>query len=115
MPDSFDIVIAGGGMVGVSLALQLDAVLPPHTSILLVEGFQVPSPVEGGVPDYHPAFDARSTALIIAWTTKGCTSLSMAGITSQSPQDLKLKESNVVLESSFTPQSPLASSFGSGE
>jgi 2-octaprenyl-6-methoxyphenol hydroxylase len=63
MPDSFDIVIAGGGMVGVSLALQLGVVLPSHTSILLVEGFQIPAPVEGGRPDYHPAFDARSTAL----------------------------------------------------
>jgi 2-octaprenyl-6-methoxyphenol hydroxylase len=63
MPENVDIVIAGGGMVGVSLALQLDAVLPPHTSILLVEGFQIPAPVEAGAPEYHPAFDARSTAL----------------------------------------------------
>jgi len=63
MPDYFDIVIAGGGMVGVSLALQLGAVLPPHTSILLVEGFPIPAPVAGSLPDYHPAFDARSTAL----------------------------------------------------
>lgn len=64
MPDSFDIVIAGGGMVGVSLALQLGAVLPPATSILLVEGFPIPAPSPmGGAPDYHPAFDARSTAL----------------------------------------------------
>ncbi len=63
MADYFDIVIAGGGMVGVSLALQLGAVLPSQTSILLVEGFPIPAPVEGGLPDYHPAFDARSTAL----------------------------------------------------
>jgi len=63
MSDYFDIVIAGGGMVGVSLALQLGAVLPPHTSILLVEGFPMPAPVAGGLPDYHPSFDARSTAL----------------------------------------------------
>lgn len=63
MSETFDIVIAGGGMVGVSLALQLGAVLPPDTSVLLVEGFPIPAPVEGGLPDYHPAFDARSTAL----------------------------------------------------
>ena len=63
MADYFDIVIAGGGMVGVSLALQLGAVLPSQTSILLVEGFPIPAPVEDGLPDYHPAFDARSTAL----------------------------------------------------
>jgi 2-octaprenyl-6-methoxyphenol hydroxylase len=63
MQDYFDIVIAGGGMVGVSLALQLDAVLPPRTSILLVERFPVPDSVAGERPDYHPSFDARSTAL----------------------------------------------------
>ncbi|HEY6130418.1 MAG TPA: 2-octaprenyl-6-methoxyphenyl hydroxylase [Halioglobus sp.] len=63
MPEHFDIVIAGGGMVGVSLALQLGAVLPPHTSVLLLESFPMPAPIEGGQPEYHPAFDARSTAL----------------------------------------------------
>ena len=63
MSDYFDIVIAGGGMVGVSLALQLGAVLPAATTILLVEGVPIPAALDGGVPDYHPAFDARSTAL----------------------------------------------------
>ena len=57
-----NIVIAGGGMVGVSLALQLGAVLPESTSILLIEGFPLPGPA-GGTADYHPSFDARSTAL----------------------------------------------------
>jgi 2-octaprenyl-6-methoxyphenol hydroxylase len=50
-------------MVGVSLALQLAAVLPPDVRITLVEGFPFPEPVAGGRPDYHPSFDARSTAL----------------------------------------------------
>jgi 2-octaprenyl-6-methoxyphenol hydroxylase len=61
MPDNYDIVIAGGGMVGASLALRLGAVLPPHVSILLVEGFALPAPAAGQA--YHPVFDARSTAL----------------------------------------------------
>lgn len=63
MSEHFNIVVAGGGMVGVSLALQLTAVLPPRTSVLLVESFPVPAPVPGRQVDYHPAFDARSTAL----------------------------------------------------
>jgi 2-octaprenyl-6-methoxyphenol hydroxylase len=62
-PEHFDIVIAGGGMVGVSLALQLGEILPLSTSILLVEGFPLPAPGNGGALQYHPAFDARSTAL----------------------------------------------------
>lgn len=63
MPEHFDIVIAGGGMVGVSLALQLGEVLPSATTILLVEGFPIPAQAPGQIPQYHPAFDARSTAL----------------------------------------------------
>ena len=58
-----DIVIAGGGMVGASLALQLGAVLPEEMSICLVEGFPLPAPLAQGKLDYHPSFDARSTAL----------------------------------------------------
>lgn len=56
-----DIVIAGGGMVGVSLALQLAQALPSTVAITLVEGFALPAP--GAAPQYHPSFDARSTAL----------------------------------------------------
>ncbi|MCP5163501.1 MAG: 2-octaprenyl-6-methoxyphenyl hydroxylase [Pseudomonadales bacterium] len=63
MSGSRDIVIAGGGMVGASLALQLGAVLPSATRICLVEGFPLPAPLAQGMPDYHPSFDARSTAL----------------------------------------------------
>ena len=63
MAEYRDIVIAGGGMVGASLALQLAAVLPEDVSLCLVEGFPFPQPEPGHRPDYHPAFDARSTAL----------------------------------------------------
>ena len=49
-------------MVGISLALQLGALLPPGVGICLVEGYRLPQPLEG-MPDYHPSFDARSTAL----------------------------------------------------
>ncbi|MBN7797055.1 2-octaprenyl-6-methoxyphenyl hydroxylase [Parahaliea mediterranea] len=56
-----DIVIAGGGMVGVSLALQLAASLPAAARITLVEGFALPA--SDAEPQYHPSFDARSTAL----------------------------------------------------
>lgn len=54
------IVIAGGGMVGISLALALARQLPEAVELVLVEGFPLP---EGGAGSYHPSFDARSTAL----------------------------------------------------
>ncbi len=62
MRERYDIVIAGGGMVGVSLALELGRRLPQSLSILLVEGVPLPGPGEGAAA-YHPSFDARSTAL----------------------------------------------------
>ncbi|WP_116368026.1 2-octaprenyl-6-methoxyphenyl hydroxylase [Parahaliea mediterranea] len=55
-----DIVIAGGGMVGVSLALLLAEALPPAARITLVERFPFPA---AGATAAHPSFDARSTAL----------------------------------------------------
>jgi 2-octaprenyl-6-methoxyphenol hydroxylase len=63
MTEQRDIVIAGGGMVGVSLALHLADSLPADIRICLVESFPIPTPAPGHRPDYHPAFDARSTAL----------------------------------------------------
>ena len=57
------IVIAGGGMVGVSLAIALGNALPKSTGILLVEGFPFPEAQPDGKASYHPSFDARSTAL----------------------------------------------------
>ncbi|MEM1114095.1 MAG: 2-octaprenyl-6-methoxyphenyl hydroxylase [Pseudomonadota bacterium] len=57
-----DIVIAGGGMVGISLALKLASALPESVRIALVEGFALPEP-NAASPAYHPSFDARSTAL----------------------------------------------------
>lgn len=49
-------------MVGISLALELGRLLPATTRITLVEGFTLPPPTSSA-PDYHPSFDARSTAL----------------------------------------------------
>ncbi|MEE4661756.1 MAG: 2-octaprenyl-6-methoxyphenyl hydroxylase [Halieaceae bacterium] len=54
------IAIAGGGMVGISLALALRRALP-DSDIQLIEAF----PLAAGAPTtrYTPSFDARSTAL----------------------------------------------------
>ena len=65
--DRYDIVIAGGGMVGVSLACALAKVdVDKKLSILLVDNFPVQrlgSNDASQGPTYHPSFDARSTAL----------------------------------------------------
>lgn len=57
--DIYDVVIVGGGMVGISLALMLSAQHQPW-KILLVEAqaYQF-----SGAPAFRPSFDARSTAL----------------------------------------------------
>ena len=63
---NYDIVIVGGGMVGISLALLLRAQRP--WKILLVEAQELAagdSPVTGA---YSSSFDARSTAL--SWSSR---------------------------------------------
>ena len=58
----YRVVIAGGGMVGVSLALAL-ARTPVAGAVLLVESFPLPEPGPDFGRPYSPSFDARSTAL----------------------------------------------------
>ncbi|MEM1402034.1 MAG: 2-octaprenyl-6-methoxyphenyl hydroxylase [Pseudomonadota bacterium] len=55
------ILIAGGGMVGMSLALLLDQHLPEGAAITVVEGMALRT--DQPASSYHPSFDARSTAL----------------------------------------------------
>ena len=62
------VVIAGGGMVGLSLALLLDRDLPERVRITVVEGMALPEPTAVSSP-YHPSFDARSTALSFSTAT----------------------------------------------
>ncbi len=61
--DTYDIVIAGGGMVGASLALQLDCHSQQQLKILVVESFPGAAKKKSAAPVYNPSFDARSTAL----------------------------------------------------
>ncbi|MEM8561094.1 MAG: 2-octaprenyl-6-methoxyphenyl hydroxylase [Pseudomonadota bacterium] len=63
MKARYDVVVVGGGMVGASLALQLATTFAESLSICLVEGFSLPDQAGSNDQDYHPSFDARSTAL----------------------------------------------------
>ena len=60
-----DVLIAGGGMDGLSFALALDTVSGGRLRIVLAEGFAVPaiSSSSGNTSSYRPSFDARSSAL----------------------------------------------------
>ncbi len=58
----YDVVIAGGGMVGATLALSLARRVSRVANILLVEAAPLPSRIADGHL-YTPSFDARSTAL----------------------------------------------------
>jgi 2-polyprenyl-6-methoxyphenol 4-hydroxylase len=56
-----DVLIAGGGMVGLSLALALDQLSGGRLRLVLAEGFAIPAAAQA--PGYRPSFDARATAL----------------------------------------------------
>ncbi len=56
------VVIVGGGMVGVSLALALER-RAPALQVTLVESFPLSAPEAGFDARYTPSFDARTTAL----------------------------------------------------
>lgn len=60
--DHYDVIIAGGGMVGISFALALNHLSCGGLKILIAESFAIP-PSASTQPLYRPSFDARATAL----------------------------------------------------
>lgn len=60
-PPATDVLIIGGGMVGITLALLLAR--SPGLRITLVESIRFPVLVPGEPLPYRPSFDARNTAL----------------------------------------------------
>ncbi len=61
MIEERDIIIVGGGMVGMSVAILLRTQLSETTGVTLLEGNDLP--VSGDLQDTYPAFDSRATAL----------------------------------------------------
>jgi 2-polyprenyl-6-methoxyphenol 4-hydroxylase len=59
----YDVIIAGGGMVGISFALALDRLSNGTLRILVAESFAIPTAPTSAAPTYRPSFDARATAL----------------------------------------------------
>ncbi len=58
----YDVIIAGGGMVGISFALALNRLSDGKLNILIAESFSLPQNSQTQ-PIYRPSFDARATAL----------------------------------------------------
>ena len=85
---SYDIVIVGGGMVGISLALMLAEQKHPWKVLLLeAQAYQ-----QSGNTEYPPSFDARSTAL--SWSSRKI--FEAAGLWSAlQPQASKIKKIHV--------------------
>ena len=55
-----DVIIVGGGLVGLSLALML---AKSKIAVKLLEAIKYPNYEDGSVAPYHSSFDARNTAL----------------------------------------------------
>ncbi len=62
LPEQTDLIIVGGGMVGVTLALLMAQRLP-HKQVLLLESMRFPALPENEPLPYTAGFDARNTAL----------------------------------------------------
>lgn len=62
-PGRYDIVIAGGGMVGLVQALTLSRLSAGRLRVLVAEGHAVAAVADGTRPPHRPSFDGRSSAL----------------------------------------------------
>ena len=55
-----EVIIVGGGMVGLSLALML---AKANIAVKLLEAIQYPNYDDANLAPYHSSFDARNSAL----------------------------------------------------